>query len=452
MKKTISINISGLNFLIEEEAYFKLQNYLDDIRKHCGSDTDVEEVISDIESGISEKLKSLITPYKDVITIKDIESLIKIMGTTEDFDREVGQTNQSGSLGSKTDRKLYRDTEDFVVAGVAGGLGIYFEIDPVIFRIIFVLLTFASGFGILAYIVLWVAMPQAKTANQKLEMRGEVPTVAAFENLSKMEKRIKNNFKERWNKFPTAGKILSIPILVFNSLLNIIKKIILKIGPIIKFLIGLVLIIIALLVLGVIGVGSLYMLLQTHSVYSFAFIPITELIKIIPFTWLVITGFLSIAIPFILLLVGGIALLRTKKFLSFNFGVILVGIWMIAGISFCALCLRYFPDVVYRVKNYSELQTMSKVVDISDVNKIIVNGSYINVLVDKNKNIETVVVGRKVDVDSMKIKKENKDIFLTWEEKTKELCFNCSNNSVQLIINKENLSKIKTENGAKIIE
>jgi hypothetical protein len=74
MNKTISINISGLNFIIEEDAHYKLQNYLEQIRKHCGSDTDVEEVISDIESGISEKLKSLITPYKDVILMKDIDS------------------------------------------------------------------------------------------------------------------------------------------------------------------------------------------------------------------------------------------------------------------------------------------------------------------------------------------------------------------------------------------
>lgn len=452
MNKTISINISGLNFLIEEDAYLKLQKYLDEVRRHCGPDTDVEEVMSDIESGISEKLKSVITPYKDVITMKDIDSLIKIMGTTEDFDREVGGVHADNSSNSNIKRKLYRDPEDFVIGGVAGGLGAYFDIDPIIFRVAFILLIFVSGFGVLAYIILWIATPEAKTANQKLEMRGEAPTIVAFEKLSKMEKKIKINFKERWDKFPTLGKILSVPILVFSSLLNIFKKLISKIGPVFKFLIGIFLITISLFGLGVIGIGGLYMLLQTHSAYSFAFIPIAELIKLIPFFWLVITGFISFAIPAVLLLIGGLAFLRKKRFLTFNLGVILVSIWMIAGIFFCALGLRYAPDVLDKVRNYPDVQTITKSVDISDIDKIIVNGAYIDVFVDKNTDMGASLFGRVVDINSVEIKKENKDIVLVWENVNKNLCFNCSNQPVKLIISKENLSKIKLENGAQIIK
>lgn len=452
MNKTISVNISGLNFLIEEDAYLKLQKYLEEVRKHCGSDTDVEEVMSDIESGISEKLKSLITPYKDVITMKDIDSLIKIMGTPEDFDREVGEIHADNNSNSNIKRKLYRDPEDFVIGGVAGGLGAYFDIDPIIFRVAFILLIFVSGFGVLAYIILWIATPEAKTANQKLEMRGEAPTIVAFEKLSKMEKKIKINFKERWDKFPTLGKILSIPILLLNSLLNILKRLISKIGPIFKFLIGLFLIIISLFGLGVTGIGGLYMLLQTHSTYSFAFIPIAELIKITPFFWLVITGFVSFAIPAILLLIGGLALLRRKRFLTFNLGVILISVWMVAGIFFCALGLRYAPDVVDKVRNYPDVQTITKIIDMSDVDKITVNGAYIDIFVDKNKDVETSLVGRVVDINSVEIKKENKDIFLIWRDMNKNLCFNCSNQPIKLIISKENLTKIKLENGAQIIK
>jgi len=454
MNKTISINISGLNFTIEEDAYYKLQNYIEQIKKHCGSDTDVEEVISDIESGISEKLKSLITPYKDVITMEDIDSLITIMGTSEDFDREVGGTYEEKTSDSKIKRKLYRDPDDVVVAGVASGLGVYFDIDPVIFRVAFFLLVFASGFGIFAYIVLWVAMPEAKTANQKLEMRGETPTIMAFEKLSKMEKKIKTDFKERWDKFPTLGKILSIPILIFNGLLNILKKFVSKIGPMLKFLMGLFLIVISLFGLGVVGVGSLYLLLQINSSYSFSFIPIAELIKTVPFFWLVITGFISFAMPAVLLLMLGLSFLRKKAFLFFNFNlwVILVSVWMIAGISFCAFGLRYTPDVLDKIRNYPDVQITTRSVDVSDVDKIIVNGSYIEVLVDKNKDIATSITGRVVDINSIEIRKENKDLILTWKDLNKNLCFNCSNRPIKLIISKENLSKIKLENGAHIIK
>ena len=452
MNKTISINISGLSFIIEEDAYLKLQDYIEQIRKHCGSDTDVEEVISDIESVVAEKLKTLITPYKEVITMEDIDSLIKIMGTAEDFDREVGGIHESDNSDSNIKRKLYRDPDDFIVAGVAQGLSVYFDVDPILFRLAFVLLTFVNGFGVLAYIILWIAVPEAKTAKQKLEMRGEAPTVAAFEKLSKVEKKIKIDFKERWNKFPTLGKILSIPILIFNSFLNIFKKLISKVGPIFKILVGLFLIVISLFLLGVVGVGSLYVLLQTHSSYSFAFIPIVELTKMVPLFWLVITGFLSLSIPTIFLLIGGLTLLRKKRFLTFNWGIILMSVWLISGISFCALSLRYAPDVFYKIKNYESTQIATKVVDIKDIDKIVVDGSYINVFADKNKEVETSIVGRTVDINSVEIQKDNKDLFLTWKDMDRNLCFNCLNQPVKLIISKENLSKIKLENGAQIIK
>jgi phage shock protein PspC (stress-responsive transcriptional regulator) len=450
MNKTISINISGLNFIIEEDAYYKLQNYLDEIKKHCGDNADVEEVISDIESGISEKLKSLITPYKEVITMKDIDSLIKIMGTTEDFEREVGWTHKEDSSNpdSKNKRKLYRDPDDVVIAGVASGLGAYFDIDPVIFRVIFFLLIFASGFGILAYIVLWIAMPEAKTANQKLEMRGEAPTVAAFEKLSKMEKKLKKNWKERWSKYSIVKKIISLPVLILSSVFDALKKVFSKIGPIFRFLFGLFLIVMSLLGLGVVGVGSLYLLLQSNSAYSFAFVPVSELIHIVPFFWLIITGFLSLSIPAMFFLIGGLNLLRKKNFFTFNMGVILISVWMIAGISFCSLSLRYFPDVVSKINNYPAIQTITKPIDILDTNKIIVNGSNIKVSISSDKDTGTTITGRAVDVENVEIKKDNNNLFITWIDQNNSLCFNCYNNPVELVTSKDNFSKIKVENGA----
>jgi phage shock protein PspC (stress-responsive transcriptional regulator) len=374
------------------------------------------------------------------------------MGTAEDFDREVGETPEKENSEPKINHKLYRDSDDIVIAGVASGLGAYFDIDPVIFRVFFVLLTFASGFGILAYIVLWIAMPEAKTANQKLEMRGEAPTIAAFEKLSKAGKKIKIDFKERWNNFPVLGKILSIPLLIINKFFKMIKVIFSKIVPVFKFLFGLFLILMSLFGLGFIGVGSFYLLLQIHSLYSIDFVPVSLLVHSVPFVWLVITGFLSFAIPVVLLLIGGLSLIRTKNFFNFSFTVILVSVCMIAGISFCALGLRYFPDVVDKVKNYPDVQIMTKIIDISDINKIVVNGSYIDVFVDKNKDVETSIVGRVVDVSNLDIKKENTNIILTWNHMNRNLCFNCYNHPVKLIISKENLSKIKLENGAQIIK
>jgi len=203
MEKTISINLNNQNFLMQEEAYNKLSAYLESIKKHCGAGADAAEVITDIENSMADKLKSSLTPYKEIITSADIDSLITIMGTTEDFDREVGNTNNNeddnlDSGGLKTKRKLYRDTDKAIIAGVASGLGNYFDIDPVLFRIIFCALVFAGGSAFPIYILLWIAMPEAKTAHQKLEMQGQAPTIAAFKNLSKTGKKLQAGWKKQW--------------------------------------------------------------------------------------------------------------------------------------------------------------------------------------------------------------------------------------------------------------
>ncbi|HNW55596.1 MAG TPA: PspC domain-containing protein, partial [bacterium] len=177
MDKTTSINLGGLNFIIEESAHEKLIDYLKTVKKHLGKDIDPEEVMVDIESSMAEKLKNSLTSYKEVVTVKDIEALITVMGTAEDFNREVGPEEEStqtkeDSEASGIKRKLYRDTDNAIISGVSAGLAAYFDIDPIVFRLLFVALIFANGFGLLAYLIFWIAMPEAKTASQKLEMHG----------------------------------------------------------------------------------------------------------------------------------------------------------------------------------------------------------------------------------------------------------------------------------------
>ena len=303
MEKTISINLNNQNFQIEEEAYKKLALYLENIKRHCGAGADSAEVISDVENSIAEKLKLSLNFYKEVITMLDIDSLIKIMGTVEDFDREVGNSNpedlknQEETNDKKIRRKLYRDTDNAVIGGVAAGLGNYFDIDPVLFRIIFCALIFAGGSAFIIYILLWIAMPEAKTAHQKLEMQGQAPTLAAFKNLTKTGKQLQENFKKRWQKRSTLGKILNLPLLIVNGIFLFIKKVWNFLRPIIKLCFGLFVILAALLVLVGVGIGSFYLLLQSQSNYSFNYIPVRELSAAVPLTWLLVTGFLSVALP-----------------------------------------------------------------------------------------------------------------------------------------------------------
>lgn len=176
MKKTFTINISGTIFHIEEDAYEKLQGYFQRLKNHFGNSQEAREIIADIEGRIAEIFLEKTKGDNKVITLELIDEVIGIMGAPEDFLEPETEEPIPGVTRGK--RRLYRSPDQRVIAGVCGGLGAYFKIDPVVVRILFVLLFFVNGVGLLAYIILWIAVPKAITASQRLEMKGEEITVS----------------------------------------------------------------------------------------------------------------------------------------------------------------------------------------------------------------------------------------------------------------------------------
>ncbi len=457
MKKTISINLSDQNFSIEEDAYEKLASYLKSIKNHCG-DADADEVMADIENSMADKLKSSLNSYKEIVTLEDVESLIKIMGTIEDFDREVGgggevESDEESLPENKTKRKLYRDSDNAVIGGVCSGLGAYFDIDPVLFRVIFFALVFAGGSAFPLYILLWIAMPEAKTAHQKLEMQGQAPTIAAFKNLAKTGKQIQDNWKKRWQKRSALDKIFSLPLVILNGLFLAIKKVWRALWPICLFCIGIFLTVFSLIGLAAISIGALFMLLFNNPVYKFSFIPITELTAVVPYTWLIITGFLSLAIPAILFIIGGLAIIRKKNFLSFAAGSIMVAVWMMSGIVFSALCLRYAPELKQKFDNYYATEQVKQVIDLAEIEEIEVYGNRLNVFVSANTSTPPIISGRQIDLSSLEIKRENKKLIITQQKYQPEAtCINCHLSSMELVIATSTKLKITAHDGADMFD
>jgi len=193
MKKTISVTVNGVVFHVEEEAYEKLKNYLQSIKDHFSAYAEGEEIISDIESRIAEHLGECLSPAKQFIAASDVESLIKSMGAVRDFSDEAGfepsETEESFS-GEKI-KKLYRDTDNAIIAGVASGIASYLGVEAVWARLVFALSVFFGGYGALLYLLLWLIMPEAKTASEKVEMSGKPVT------LKRLEKAIKSKFGSR---------------------------------------------------------------------------------------------------------------------------------------------------------------------------------------------------------------------------------------------------------------
>jgi phage shock protein PspC (stress-responsive transcriptional regulator) len=204
MKKTVSVNISGLFFHIDEDAYDRLNRYLAGIKRYFAKEEGRDEIISDIESRIAELLQKRLTGSRQVVNLTDVDEVVKLMG--EPIEMESGSTVPPANEANYTyrrPRRLFRDPENKMIAGVASGMSAYFNLDPVWMRLLFVISIFLSGAGIIAYIILWIIVPEAITTADRLEMRGE-PV-----NISNIEKSIKEEFgnvKDRFNKFADSAK------------------------------------------------------------------------------------------------------------------------------------------------------------------------------------------------------------------------------------------------------
>lgn len=199
MKKTFTINISGTVFHIEEDAYEVLQKYLVNLKNHFGSSEEGKEILADIEARIAEIFIEKSDSVHKVVSISMVNEAIETMGTPEDFAEEETEQEYEPTVESKRKRRLYRDPDHRVLGGVSGGLGAYFKIDPVILRVIFVVLFFVTsgGFG-LVYLILWIAVPKAKNTAQRLEMRGQEATV---KNIEKSIKEEISEVKESYKRF-----------------------------------------------------------------------------------------------------------------------------------------------------------------------------------------------------------------------------------------------------------
>lgn len=202
MNKTVNINLGGMFFHIDEDAYLKLTRYFDAIKRSLGNSSGKDEIIKDIEMRVSELLTEKQKSEKHVVGLKDVDEVIAVMGQPEDYilEEEANSSNQSFSdSGTRRTKKLYRDKEKGMIGGVATGLGHYFGIDPVWLKIMFLIFVFAGfGTGIIAYIVLWIVTPEAVTTSEKLEMTGEPVTI------SNIEKKVREEIESFSEKFKNA--------------------------------------------------------------------------------------------------------------------------------------------------------------------------------------------------------------------------------------------------------
>jgi len=359
MKKTFTINVSGSIFYIEEDAFEKLQNYLQLLNNYFSCQEGGKEILQDIESRIAELLQEKISEGKQAVISEWVDEVMQRMGKPEDFKDAEDAENATNVCDhdkmGRTKKRLYRDNENHVIGGVCSGMGSYFNIDPVFLRIIFLVLFFLGiGISAIIYLILLILVPKATTTSQRLEMRGEEATITNIRKTIQEEvKEVKKSFSN-FNQSETFQKGKEIANKAGQASVQVIRGL----GKATAVAFGSLLILIGFIgfiaVLVSVAVGN--SVIHAHTVGLNPEIDFSGLLG-----FMVSPGVVSLSILLFVLLIGipllAILFIGTKLVFRYKtnnrlIGTGAFGIWLVALISMIILSAGQFS-------NFSQKNTVS---------------------------------------------------------------------------------------------
>jgi len=340
MNKTVNINLANVLFHIDEEAFKKLQRYLEAIKRSFSGTAGSDEIIADIEARIAELFQDKMESDRQVITLKEVDEVINVMGQPEDYmvDEDIfeDRPHDTTSTRSRT-KKLYRDIDNKYIGGVCAGLEHYLGFDALWIRLIFIFLALATGFGFIGYILLWILVPEAATTSQKLDMKGE-PI-----NISNIERKVKEGFDEVAEKVKgvdydkVGNKVKSSGQTFFDALGNVIMFLFKVFAKFIGIL---------LIIIGAATLIGLFVGLFTVGTLDIIHIPGVDFYDMVNSTdvpvWLVsLLTFFAVGIPFFFLLYLGLKILiNNLKSIGNIIKFSLLGLWLLAIIGLIVLGIK----------------------------------------------------------------------------------------------------------------
>lgn len=348
MNKTVNINLAGVFFHIDEDAYAKLQRYLAAIKRSFEGVQGEDEIIADIEARISELFSDKIKDERQVIGTKELDEVIAIMGQPEDYrvdddifeDVPPASNKSTRGTSSNSQRKLFRDTDNAYIGGVSSGFGHYLNVDPLWIRLAWIALV-VLGFGspIVIYIILWILIPEATTTTDKLFMKGKQVNIdniqekvkEGFENVSDA---VKNVDYQKINTQAQSGA---------RRFFKSIGKIIMFFLKVLAKIIGVVLIIV--------GAATVLSLLITFvtmgavDLFNPGFTTIPELINATsaPIWLVLLLALFAFGIPFFFVFYLGMKILSTNlKSMPTSAKLGLFGVWLVSTIALGVLTVNQF--------------------------------------------------------------------------------------------------------------
>lgn len=402
MKKTISVSLGGYNFYIEEDAYDILDRYLQSLKEYFAKYPESAEIIGDIEQRFAEQFQATGNREQGkIITRVEVENIIKSIGTVQEIAQEdIGQ-GTAGREEKNQDqqtafRKFYRNPGDAMIAGVCSGIAAYFNIDPTIVRILFVVGLFFGGVSIVVYIILALILPEAQGPVEQAEMRGQHITLASIEQ--NVKKQLQSS-KEFYNN-NIGGKFGAVIRWPFQLLLRIINFFLTSFLPVVGKITGFCIVIFATLAMAFLIFMAGMVAVNANSPYWG--IPLTAFVNTVPHYIMILSGWLGLFIPLIFIQYLGAYLIAHKKINS-TVTVGLIFIWFVAVFAAASLFLRFLPDFQTVAQELPELKKVeAKLEAPTTIKKIDVQGNFrVHWLVSSSTAI--TVKGTQIALDNISV-------------------------------------------------
>ncbi len=437
MKKTHNLSIGNALFHVEEDAFEKLEQYLAQIKLHFKDDANKDEILEDIEARIAEKFTE---KGNKIITQKDVEAVMEVMGTVEQFDGHEGAP-ESVKESSRTMKQLYRDPDNAIIGGVSSGLGHFFGVDPIIFRAIFLISIFLGGTGIIAYIILWIVVPEAKTTSQKLSMKGSPVTVAAMAEMMR-EKIEEVNTPEHKNNFMKA---INLPFEALRSVAYWIKT---TIFPAIRVVIGAVFLFegVFFAALASVALGLALFVLPPDLVEQ----PLATIATSGGAKALAVSLYLVALIPLVFIGALGMYLIRKRSALSKTAMLILLSVWFVAIVAAGVSGTKVGMNVADTVRTDPYYKTESQVIPLESFTKLVVtNDQTVRIMQGETYSLE--IKGRAEDIAKVTHAQEDGTLTIGEIEREKPAsCVLCSHGYAQVVLTVPSLSSITLVDSSRV--
>ncbi len=349
MKKTINVNLAGQIFYVEEDAYPVLDKYLQDVRAHFAQFADSEEIQKDIEARIAEQLLSgkLSSPAR-IVTHEQVQAVIADMGNPAEFgEAEEGLPKRTPEPNTSSKKRLFRNGDDAIVGGVASGIAAYFDVETIWVRVVFVVIILAGGWGLILYLALWLMVPEAKSATDKVEMRGEPFDLKSLERSIKEKvtnartsERAQNLHQNLRHGASSAGSLI-------KSIVRIVMRIA---GGVIALACS----------LAIIGLIIAVVTAISGSFSSYVQIPLREVFGQTVIVIGLIAVFFAVAIPLTFGVLAGVSLGLQRSRITSLVAIPLVVLWIAAISTATAIGVYHLPQVTTYIETSPEYRSTTE--------------------------------------------------------------------------------------------